>query len=96
MVRCSFGIVIEKNIRIGKALLFAGEKKYCRSPDIANPEHYAADDENSRGYNYKEYVSVIDKFSNNYFDLFWLMVVPVRPASHIAFLNKKGWLFDSR
>jgi len=36
--------------------------------DRANPEHYSSDDEASKGYNYKEYVLVIDAFADGYFD----------------------------
>ena len=37
-------------------------------PDFANPEHYSADDVPSYGYNYKDYVSVIDAYADDYFD----------------------------
>src|ERR1035437_1514773 len=38
-------------------------------PDQANPEHYSSEDEKSTGYNYKEYVTFIDNYPDNYFDM---------------------------
>jgi len=38
-------------------------------PERANPEHYSSDDEKSVGYNYKNYVCVIDKYPDSYFDV---------------------------
>lgn len=39
-----------------------------QTPDQANPDHYSSDDDHSIGYNYKEYVTSIDTYPNNYFD----------------------------
>jgi len=64
------------------------------NPDFGNPEHYSSADENSKGFNYKDYVSVIDKFSDNYFD-FVLVDGRSRPAcmAHsIPKLKKGGFL----
>jgi len=38
------------------------------NPEAANPEHYSSEDLPSKGFNYKEYVTVIDSYPNEYFD----------------------------
>lgn len=60
-------------------------------PDPANPEHFSSEDEKSKGYNYRDYVSVIDKFSDEYFD-FVLIDGRSRPAciAHSIPKLKKG------
>ncbi len=42
---------------------------YTSDPDIANPEHYSSDDFNSINMNYYNYVTAIDSFEDNYFDV---------------------------
>ncbi len=38
-------------------------------PDFANPNHYTSDDEASKNFNYKKYVTAIDEYSDFYFDV---------------------------
>src|SRR5665213_1934865 len=50
-------IILEKKYSNWKGSFVLPEKKnLVEKPDPANPEHYAADDENSIGFNYKDYV----------------------------------------
>ena len=51
------------------SFVFAQKGDIVVSPDKANPEHYSSEDEKSIGYNYKDYVSFIDNYSDNYFDV---------------------------
>lgn len=38
------------------------------NPDISNPDHYSSDDAPSKGHNYRDYASHIDKYPDGYFD----------------------------
>lgn len=61
--------VSKKGIKGWKGNFVKPEKGDLFSPpDISNPDHYSADDIPSKGYNYKNYASVIDAYPDKYFD----------------------------
>lgn len=62
-------VISQKQIKSWKGNFVLPEKgDLFTPPDFSDPVHYSADDANSVGYNYKKYVSVIDSYSENYFD----------------------------
>ncbi|MFN3343565.1 MAG: hypothetical protein ACK40M_12760 [Flavobacteriales bacterium] len=47
----------------------AGNGNLMADPDPSEPGHYASGDDNSIGFNFKEYVTAIDQFPDQQFDL---------------------------
>ena len=47
----------------------AQKGEYVSKPDKANPDHYSSEDADSAGNNYYNYVTAIDKYENDYFDV---------------------------
>ncbi len=63
-------VVKKKSISNWNGLLIEADKKdLFAHADKANPDHYSSGDKASAGYNYKDYVSAIDRYDYNYFDL---------------------------
>jgi hypothetical protein len=61
--------MLEKGFKGWKGNLVLPEKgDMVSQPDIANPDHYASDDADNKGKNFKAYASVIDAFPDAYFD----------------------------
>lgn len=81
-------IIKEKKLTNWKGnFIGAAKTELVSNPDPANPDHYSSDDIPSRGFNYKEYVSAIDSYSDGYFD--WVIVDGrSRPACIVHALPK--------
>jgi hypothetical protein len=63
-------IVKEKKYNKWFGFFIEGEKEQIiNNPDIANPLHYATEDEFYRSYNFKNYSLKISEFENEFFDI---------------------------
>lgn len=62
-------MVQEKNYKNWRGSFHLAEKgDLVSNPEKGNPDHYSSGDAESKGFNYKAYVTHIDQFADGYFD----------------------------